>query len=190
MTRSRKLALAVLLLIAAAAATAVATRTGASERGALSRLSNDGRPIMLENTEIARRLGAHQAVLLAVRGGRAYYRVEGSGGTCYATGQAGELGTISAADCPRGVFPETARPVLDFSVYEATTRGRREVSLYRAEGIAADGVAAVAFLRPDGTVALTVPVRGNVFAEASPPHGLIAGIVALDATGRELWRSP
>jgi hypothetical protein len=182
--------LALTLLAAVATAVAVATRTGASGPTALSRLSNDGRVITIDNSEIASRLGAHQATLLAVRGNRAFYRLDGSDTTCFATGQARELGKIGAADCPRGVFPERARPVLDLSVYEATTRGRREVSLYRAEGIAADGVAAVAFLRPDGTVAFTVPVRGNVFAEASPPRGLIAGIVALDATGRELWRSP
>ena len=80
--------------------------------------------------------------------------------------------------------------MFDFSVYEADVRGSRDLSLYRAEGFAADGVAAVAFLRPNGSVALRVPVRGNVFSATAVPRGPIRGVAALDAAGKEVWRSP
>jgi hypothetical protein len=63
------------------------------------------------------------------------------------------------------------------------------VSLYRAEGIAADGVAAIAFLRPDGSVAVRVPVAANVYESAARPNGPIARVVAYDAAGKEVWRS-
>jgi len=190
MRRERKLALAGAMLAAAAIATAVATRTSASERGALARLSNEGSAVSLQRGDLARRLGVRHASLLAVRGARAFYRVDAKGGPCVAAGSAAEPGELGTVDCPRGPFPTAELPVIDLSVYEATSRDRREVSLYRAEGIAADGVAAIAFLRPGGRVALRVPVTGNVFSASSVPPGLIAGIVALDAAGKELWRSP
>jgi hypothetical protein len=80
--------------------------------------------------------------------------------------------------------------VVDLSVYEATSREQRELSLYRVAGVAADGVATIEFVRRNGKVALTVAVSGNVFASTSVPPGPIAGIVARDAAGKELWRSP
>ena len=99
----------------------------------------------------------------------------------------GKLGTV---DCPRGPFPTAAQPVLDLSVYEATSHESHEVSLYRAEGVAADGVATIAFLRPNGTVALKLPVHANVYEAGSIPPGPVASVVAYDAAGKELWRSP
>jgi hypothetical protein len=99
----------------------------------------------------------------------------------------GELGTVQ---CPHGPFPSADRPVVDLSVYESTSREKRELSLYRAAGVAADGVATIEFVRPNGSVALTLPVSGNVFAAASVPSGPIAGLVARDAAGKQLWRSP
>jgi hypothetical protein len=189
MTRERKFLAVAALLAAASAATVIATRTEASEQGALSRVSNAGRTVDVSQSAFARQTGARRASLLAVRAGRAYYRLE-SDGTCFGTGSADALGDLGSVDCPRGPFPTSERPVLDLSVYEATIRGSRELSLYRAEGIAADGVSAIAFLRPNGQVALKVPVSRNVFSATSVPRGPIAGLAALDANDRELWRSP
>jgi len=190
MSRVRKRTLAFALLAAAAGAIVIATRTDAADRRALARISNQGRPVMLDRTEVTRAIHVEHAYVLAVRGGRAVYRVESAGGICLGTGPADDIGELRSIDCPRGPFPTAARPVLDLSVYEVTARGRREVSLYRAEGVVADGVAAIQFLRPDGSVALTVPVKGNVFSEASVPSGPIAGIAALSANGAQVWRSP
>jgi hypothetical protein len=185
----RKVMLACALLAAGAASVSIATRTGASDRPALGRLSNIGRPLSLRGpfVQAAR---AERAALLAVRGRVALYRLETASGSCFGSGTAATIGEIGAAECPQGSFPTARHPVLDLSVYEATTRDRREVALYRAEGVAADGVAEVAFLRPDGRVALHLPVRANVFAATSVPSGPIAGVAALDAKGAEVWRSP
>jgi hypothetical protein len=188
MKRERLFLLAGAILAALCAATVIAARGDASEQGALSRLSNSGRTIDVERSPLARQAGVRSGSLLVVRAGRAYYRLDG-GGTCFGTGPAADIGDLGSVDCPRGPFPTSDRPVLDFSVYETTERGSRELSLYRAEGIAADGVSAVAFLRPNGKVALKVPVSRNVFSSTSVPHGPVKGIAALDADGRELWRS-
>jgi hypothetical protein len=80
--------------------------------------------------------------------------------------------------------------VVDLSVYEGTSRDSRDLTLYRIEGVAADGVASIGFLRPNGSVALRVPVTANVYAASAGPGGPIAGIAAYDESGKELWRSP
>jgi hypothetical protein len=190
MSRRTITLVAAVLVASAAAATTIATRTGASEKGGLSRLSNAGRPVKLQGDVMARQVGVRHTFLLAVRGARALYLLETSHGTCLGSGSAADVGQIGAVECPQGPFPTAERPVVDLSVYESTSRGRREVSLYRAEGVAADGVAAIAFLRPSGKVALKVPVSGNVFSAASVPPGPIAGIAAFDSADKELWRSP
>jgi hypothetical protein len=192
MTRLGKLGLAVVMLavVALAAAVTLATRTNASEQGSLSRISNEGRLVPLRGAKLARALGAQQASLLTVRGARAYYHVDSKDGPCIASGPADLTGELGTVQCPHGPFPSAERPVVDLSVYEATTREKRELSLYRAAGVAADGVATIEFVRPNGSVALTLPVSGNVFAAASVPVGPIAGLVARDAAGKQLWRSP
>jgi hypothetical protein len=190
MSRRRITIVVALLVIFAGVATTIATRTGASEKGGLSRLSNAGRPLTVQRDLMARQVGLQHASLLAVRGGRAFYRLETSHGMCLGSGAAADVGDLGAVECPQGPFPTAERPVVDLSVYESTSRGRPEVSLYRAEGVTADGVAAIAFLRPNGKVALKVRVYGNVFAEASVPPGPVAGIAALDSADKELWRSP
>jgi hypothetical protein len=116
--------------------------------------------------------------------------LETAKGLCIGSGSAVDLGEIAAVECPDGPFPTAQLPVVDLSVYESTSHERHEVSLFRIEGVAADGVAAVAFLRPNGRVAVTVPVRGNVFAATSVPTGPIAGFAALGKDGAEVWRSP
>jgi hypothetical protein len=192
MTRLAKLGVAVVTLavVAFAVAITLATRTSASERGSLSRISNEGRLVPVRGAKFARVLGVQQASLLAVRGSRAYYHLDGRDGPCIASGPADVPGDLGTVQCPRGPFPSADRPVVDLSVYESTSREKRELSLYRAAGVAADGVATIEFVRPNGSVALTLPVSGNVFAAASVPSGPIAGLVARDAAGKQLWRSP
>ena len=190
MTTRLRLALLVAALAALAISVALATRTSASEKGSLTRLSNKGRVVALHGGALDRAVGAMEAFLLAVRGARAYYRVDGQDGPCIAAGPAGDPGELGTIQCPRGGFPTPERPVVDLSVYESTSHVRGELSLYRVAGVAADGVASVAFLRPDGSIALRVPVTGNVFASNSVPAGPIAGVVALDSGGKQLWRSP
>jgi hypothetical protein len=189
MSRRLALTLAAVTMLAVIAAVVAATRGGASERGVLSRLSNEGRQVALVNDTVWRRGGIAHVSLLAVRGTRALYRLESKSGPCVGAGPADTPGKLGSIDCPRGPFPTAAMPVVDLSVYEATSHESRDVSLYRAEGVAADGVATIAFLRPNGTVALKVPVQANVYEAGAIPPGLVATVVAYDAAGKELWRS-
>jgi hypothetical protein len=144
----------------------------------------------VRGAKFARVLGAQQASLLAVRGVRAYYHLDSKDGPCIASGPADAPGELGTVQCPHGPFPSADRPVVDLSVYESSSREKKELSLYRAAGVAADGVATVEFVRPNGSVALTLPVSGNVFAAVSVPPGPIAGLVARNAAGKQLWRSP
>ena len=181
---------AVLSLLALALMVSFATRTDASEREPGSRISNNGQAVTVRDAKLARALGATQASLLAVRGARAYYRLAGSDGQCVASGPAEAVGELGTVQCPQGPFPSANRPIVDLSVYESTSRNGRELSLYQAAGIASDAVATVEFVRPNGGVALTLRVSGNVFAGSAVPPGPISGLVARDAAGKELWRSP
>ncbi|MBA3736750.1 MAG: hypothetical protein H0W90_16430 [Actinobacteria bacterium] len=191
MTTRTKVTLAVLaLLTAVAVGSVLATRTHASERAHLSQISNEGHHVALQHGSAWRGFGLTSASLLGVRGARAVYRLESKGGPCVGAGPADDPGKLGTVDCPRGPFPTSQRPVLDLSVYEGASHDSHEVSLYRAEGVAADGVASIAFLRPTGTVALRVPVNANVYEANAVPNGPIAGLAAYDAAGKELWRSP
>jgi hypothetical protein len=180
MTRRVKLTLAVAaLLVASAAGTVLVTRTHASERAPLSRISNEGHRVAVQRSSVWRSFGLRSASLLAVRGARAVYRLESKGGPCVGAGPAQEPGNLGTVDCPRGPFPTSQRPVLDLSVYEGASHDSH-----------ADGVVSIAFLRPNGTVALKVPVSANVYEAGATPNGPIAGLVAYDASAKELWRSP
>ena len=187
MSARLKLTLACALLVCVAALVAV-TRGGASRDNAT--LSNHGRTTVA----IRHLASAHirSGSVLAVRGGRAFYRLPRDDGEtpCFGVGPAADVGNPGAVVCPHGGFPTSGSPVLDLSVYESTRHDVREFSLFRVAGFAADGVAAVEFLRPTGSVALTVPVSDNVYTAANVPHGPIAGFAALDKAGKPLWRSP
>jgi hypothetical protein len=179
-----------LVVAAIAVAGAVAHDSGSSYAN-LSRFSSTGAKVPLARTQarVAQLMGADAVFVLARRSGRAYYRITGSQGTCFGAGPAEKVGFITGEECPAGSFPTRGRPVLDYSVYEAMSHDRSGgLSLYRAEGFAADGVASVAFLRPNGEVALRLPVRGNVFSGAAP-RGVVATLVAYDSNGQEVWRS-
>jgi hypothetical protein len=189
MTRERALLLGAAILVVACAVVPLASWAEASQQSPLSRLSNHGRAVAAAQTGFARRAEVRAVSLLAVRDGRAYYKVDANG-TCFGAGPAAVVGELGSVDCPRGPFPTADRPVLDFSIYEVTDRGSRELTLFRAEGFAADSISAVAFLRPNGQVAFTVPVHGNVFATTAVPRGPIKGLAALDGSGKEVWRSP
>jgi hypothetical protein len=177
-----KLMLSLAILIAAGVAVFAVTRGDAS-RDTASLSNRGGQAIAIR--------GFRSGAVLGIRNGAALYRIDrGHGGPCFAVGTASDLGVPGSVVCPQGGFPSAGNPVLDLSVYEGTRHDAREFSLYRVAGFAADGVAAVEFLRPNGTAALTVPVSGNVYATSDVPKGPIAGFAALDKDRKEVWRSP
>jgi hypothetical protein len=189
MNRRRTFALVCALICGAVVAGAVVTHGGASRDGA-SFSNRGGEALAIRGLRLpsARIATGH---VLGVRNGRAFYRLDRANGSpCFGAGSAAELGNPGSVICARGGFPTTGNPVLDFSVYEGSRRGVRELALFRVEGFAADGVAAVEFFRPDDRVALTVPVIGNVYATSAVPGGPVAGFAAVDSAGHRLWRSP
>ncbi len=190
MNAKMKLTLTLFVLVAAVAASILVTQGDASRPQA--RLSNRGGTAVPIRGLRMKWATIKTGNVLAVRNGRALYRLNVvGGGTCFGVGRASDIGNPGSVTCPAGGFPRTGGdPVLDFSVYEGTRHDLREFSLYRIEGLAADGVAAVEFFRPNGDVALTVPVVANVYTAANVPKGPIAGFAAVDEGGKRIWRSP
>jgi hypothetical protein len=181
--------LALVLTTSAILAGVLVRGGGASQDGA--RISNRGGPAIAMHGLRLKLAPIRFGRVLAVRHGRALYRMQLVNGTpCFGVGPAAAIGTPGSVVCPHGGFPSSGDPVLDLSVYEGTRRDVRDFSLFRVEGIAADGVAAVHFLRPSGELALSVPVSGNVYSAASVPPGSIAGFAAVDKDGKRLSRSP
>ena len=189
MSSRLKLTLAAVLAGAAVAAGLLVTRGDASRY--IATLSNRGGPAVAIRGLRTKLAPITTGNVLAVRHGRALYRLRTTDGTpCFGVGPANDLGSPGSVVCPRGGFPSSGSPLLDFSVYEGSSHEVREFSLFRIEGFAADGVAAVEFFRPNGDVALRVPVSRNVYSAATVPKGPIAGLAAVDRDGKRLWRSP
>ena len=194
MTRRQTVLLVLVGALALAGAVTALFRSAdasSSPKTALARVSSVGRPVALHGVppRVLRFMGVQQGFLLALRGRLAFYLLRTGDGNCFSVGPSSEVGKIGGPVCPQG-FPSGSRPVLDLSIYESTSHDRSvPLSLFRIEGFAADGVAAIAFVRPDASVAIPVPVRENVFSGRSP-SGPVAGLVAYDAAGKEVWRSP
>ena len=188
MSMKLKLLLAACMVGAAVAAGVLVTRGDASRDA--TTISNSGGPVIAIrglNMKLATIKAGH---VLAIRHRRVFYRLSAvNGNPCFGVGFAADVGSPGSVVCPKG-FPSGGNPVLDLSVYEGTRHDLKEFSLFRVEGFAADGVAAVQFFRPNGEIALTVPVAGNVYSAASVPTGPIAGYAAVDKEGRRVWRSP
>lgn len=186
---------AIALFVAAATATTIALATGGEAHSAateLTSLTNAGQPVSLARSDpkVIHAMRATAGSLLAVRGRRAFYRIETKDGTCFSVGDASNPGRIGGSECPHGPFPTRERPLLDLSIYETASHERGVLSLYRAEGIAADGVSSVAFTSTDDRVVLRLPVRRNVYSATAVPSEGIAHVVAYNESGKEVWRSP
>lgn len=197
MTASRRHALtAIVLCLAGGVAAATALTHGATGSGAgdLAALSADGRPVEAtarEESEL-QAVGATGAELLGARDGRTFYRLARPDGTvCYSVNATEIRDHLGGVACPPvGGFPSPEAPVLDLSVFESTSHTSRSVTLVRAQGFAADGVAQVALLGPGGTTTRRVRVTGNVYALDVPLGASVVGLVAYDRHGRELFRNP
>jgi hypothetical protein len=119
---------------------------------------------------------------IAAHDGRAYYRVANSlGPDCYAvgyvTGSADHIGQVLCS----AEFPSATRPVLDFTVMQ------QGGSVWREEGIAADGVSTIAFEDPSGNLVDRTPVVNNTYFVAPLPDGPVNSLVGLDSTGNIVW---
>jgi hypothetical protein len=185
----------VLVVAVAGCVTAVAVAELAGGTGRASSASKPsftvgakGRVIHLTQRQ-ARRLGvapmSGPLSLLAVRDGRAFYRLGDARARCYAVGDARSLGTVGAVACW-----DESQPLMDFSVVDLSSGSRSEMTFFRIEGIAADQVSTVGVLGSNGVVVARVPVVGNVYVMPAPPAASAHGLVALDSRGRPLGALP
>jgi len=78
--------------------------------------------------------------------------------------------------------------VLDLSIYESTSHTERALTLFRAEGVTADGVADVDFIAADGSTLAHAVVVANIYSINAPPAGQVRGLIAHDATGRVVFQ--
>lgn len=99
---------------------------------------------------------------------------------------------FAAVSCAEG-FPSQDYPVLDFTVIHGRFEGAgkvAEMSVWRSEGVAADGIAEVGFGNSAGEVVGTTPVGNNVYRHATVPTGQFIALVALDAAGNVVSSKP
>jgi hypothetical protein len=185
----------VLAAVVAAGVTAVAVVELAGGTGGPSSaakrsftVTTKGRVVHLTQRQAHRLSGAPTSgplFLLAVREGRAFYRVGDARARCYAVGDARSTGTLGAVGCWDG-----SEPLMDFSVVDLSSGNRSDVKFFRIEGIAADDVSSVEVVGPSGDIVARVPVVRNVYAMAAPPGAPGRGLVALDSRGRPLAALP
>jgi hypothetical protein len=186
---------AVLLGVVAACATAVPVGELGSGAGTATSaprpsftVGTKGRLIRLTERQARRLSGpptSGSLSLLAVRDGRAFYRLGDAQAHCYAVGDAHSLGTVGAIACW-----VDSLPLMDFSVVDLSSGSRSEMKFFRIEGIAADQVSSVGILNADGDVVARVPVVSNVYSMTAPPRAPGRGLVALDSRGRPLLTTP
>jgi hypothetical protein len=186
-----------LMLAAAVAGCATAVAAGVLARGT-GRASSaskpsftfemKGRVVHLTQRQARRLSGAPTSgplLLLAIRDGRAFYRLGDARAHCYAAGDARSVGTVGAVGCW-----ESSEPLMDFSVVDLSSGSRSEMKFFRIEGIAADQVSSVGVLGANGDVMARVPVVGNVYVMSAPPGAPGRSLVALDSRGKPLASLP
>jgi hypothetical protein len=188
MSRRKVLIALVCGLVVAVVAAIAVHRAHGSPRAPLSRLSIQGRHVT-PTRRAAATFHVDAMRLVAVRDGRAFYELDTANGRCFGVGSANAIGDPGGEACPAGAaqFPSPDRPIFDFSVYEARPGASHDqLTVYRLEGFAADGVSAVGVLNRAGKVSLRVPVADNVYVLDPIPPGLTGSVVPLDARGAPL----
>lgn len=212
MSRIRKrrvivLAAAVLALALAAAAAAFAHGTAKSKHGShantppgLARISNRGTATALSAQSAAHiSAGADASVTpahvwrLGTRDQRDFYRVQTkTGAACYGMGFAVQPATaadIGLYECVRSpAFPSAARPVLDFTTMGASKGGK--LAPIMVNGLAADGVIAVALADASGNLVAKTPVANNIYSFTALPSAAVSRLVGMDASGKVVFSTP
>jgi hypothetical protein len=186
--------------IASAARSALGSHHATQSRALVARLSNvsthaTGSPVALtaaDQTFLASfAQGGEQlttASMLGVRGGRAIYEISNSTGPdCYAVGPMQPASyTLGQVGCTAG-FPSATSPIADFTVVNGGISSTPAAHVFRAEGVAADGVAAVGFRTADDRLVGVTPVVHNIYESTAPPKDVVTQLVALDASNAVIW---
>jgi hypothetical protein len=128
------------------------------------------------------------ASTLGTRGGRLFYVIANSAGSdCYAVGPAAAVRyTLGQVAC-NAAFPSASAPLVDFTVVHGGLGKGSPGHVFRSEGIAADGIAAVGFESADGSLVGVQPVVGNLYASTAPPAEAVHKLVALDSDSKVVW---
>jgi hypothetical protein len=169
--------------------------TGSTPGGKLAEISNSGQavapgPNQQKELQI---VGAISARRLALRNGRAFYRLaRRDGSVCYSVNTTGVDDRIGGTMCPHAdsTFPSPSRPILDFSLFEATSHVRGDTHLITGQGFAADGVASVALVDETGHVIARAPTSSNVYTLDVPEGDVATAVAAYDDDGTEVARIP
>jgi hypothetical protein len=191
LTRWKSVVVAVSAAISASVALVGASTGSGGSPGSLAAVANRGTTMMLSAKASAalHSFGANRATLLGSRGHRNFFRIESpSDGTCYGSGEVGNpqlFGIIGCESTPP--FPSVGRPLLDLSLVDIE-RGSSEAHAVRLEGVAADRVARVGAVDTSGAVVAEAAVVGNVYKFDPVPAEALSGLVAIDATGRVVYR--
>jgi hypothetical protein len=175
-----------------------------TEPAPLDRVSNRGTPFssvlpsdVRALTRMARSVGgggisADYISILGTRGERSFYRLSEH---CYGSGFVSPTNRVFGAMSCTPKFPSRERPVLDFTVYNSSAGPDerpqpQNMTVNASEGIAADGVAKVAFLDAGGRVVADTAVIDNIFRFDPAPAGAGLILVAYDATGEVVFSTP
>ena len=176
----------------AQAAPAAAPTTAAVTADPFTRVSNRGTRVEPKAAKRGEREFVPRDVFLLRRHeGRAVYRIGGlqpGYKSCYASGQASELGRLGTVICGRSRFPSRLNPLQSMSSTQLR-QGAERPQLFRLEGVAADAIAEVGLTDAGGKVIERVLVRANVFLLAHPPAAATGGLVAYDSRGDVVFRS-
>jgi hypothetical protein len=180
-----RLAVGLLVLAAAASASAalIALRPEAGRSGAAAiKMSNVGRAVELppraaRQLAIGDRYAGGNVVLLAQRGDRSFYRIDGTAeGTCFALGIRDAMGIVKCYQL--GAFRHA---VLDMSIVDISANG--DATVVMLAGIAADEVSRIELVAPTGRVVARIPVVENVYYLQAPSQSAIAKLRGVGANG-------
>jgi hypothetical protein len=171
------------LALAACIAVAVPTAAFAHQIGNLLGISNEGTPVATSSLDFGSLPtipGQPQQLdfpatmqLLGTRDGVSFYAARNAAGQiCFALASTGR-GSFGCRKDSGSDFPSQQNPVIAFPPFD------------HAAGIAADGVATVAYLDASGNTIASTPVTDNLYASSTTlPDGPVASIEALDPQGR------
>lgn len=184
-----------LALVGIAVGALTAGLAGGGTPPGLDRVSNGGTAVPTlssQDTRALTRLGRPGAAtrLMAATEERAIYRI---GSDCFGVGSLSASGDRFGAVRCTDDFPSAGRPVVTFAVIH----GQRdedfkvvEQSVWRSEGVAADGVASVGFRTIDGAIVGEVSVSHNVYRHSTIPEGELVELVAFDSSGDVVYSEP
>ena len=128
--------------------------------------------------------------LLGERAGISFYTAQKNGQPCFLTSNREaprpEFSAVACLGAGTSSMPSAKEPLVDFSAI-VERPGDPAPRLTWFAGFAADSVAAVGIVSPDGHVT-TTPVVANIYADRGARGELARAIIALDASNREVFR--